>query len=755
VKPTKYSQVSVQALLRKLNPRAVYTALGIDSGHIQDSDDAYRTQCPFHPEASNYSLVTDKDTRATYCLDLSCRASRLNEGGGNILEFYAMAKNIPYDTAVEEWAERLNLSLEDRGEDDVDVDRDISYFKYVEVGRYLHEEGDEGEDKGLKPLPLVVEGEEVFGRGVIVPQSQVAELSRQYTSDLYRSQFIYELTDKEAVDTERRRNALFLLGNYFIVFEAKTSAEIVHAINQAIELVERLNKDFDIPFEAINIYYSHKVIEVEVDYTVFGITPRPDLDRIFAEMTRILVASEGSSNGEPGPTAFTQIRKDTYTYDYMTAVPGTKISLPGRDIFKIRLPYNLFKKTSYQRLHELSRRKPDLGERQMVDRMSPAGRAFFERAARAVEGEGRSDEHETIATLFYRDTETPELLTTANQLARTLLKRLFSENRLILRTPSEHFNRALGGGFHPGNLYMVAGFPGSGTTTFSMWLLTRIAEAYRIPCVFVSLQVGIEELFKRTLAMLGGIDLGEISQKRQQPSELYSDSAFHRRTFAAYEKFVEIADNITIVEGTRVASIDHLRKLASDLKHKTVEANGQSNVLVVIDSLQLLLAHMRVAREAEGGYNLDMLTSMLKTMARELDITIYATTEYYAEHNSFYAGVDPANTDLKELYQSTQFADTVSILSNQGTRLHNLIDYYRSTLAGTHQEQETGKLVKRLQGIEDEMRESEACKAMQSAFCVLDIIKNRGGMTNKILFIHNRATASFEPVEYFESLDTI
>jgi len=752
VKPTKYSQASVQTLLRKLDPRAVYTALGIDADHIQDTEDAFRTQCPFHPEASNYSLVTDKDTRSTYCLDLSCRASRLNEGGGNILEFYAMAKNIPYDTAVEEWAERLNLSLDARGEDEVDVDRDISYFKYVEVGRFLFEEGEEGEETGIKPLPIVVEGEEAFGRGLIVPQSQVADLAKQYASDLYRSQFSYELTDKEAIDAERRRNALFLLGNYFIVFEAKTSAEIVHAINQAIELVERLNKDFDIPFEAINIYYSHKVIEVEVDYTVFGITPRADLDRIFAEMTRILVASE-SSNGEPSPTTFTQIKKDTYTYDYMTAVPGTKISLPGRDIFKIRLPYNLFKKTSYQRLHELSRRKPDLGERQMVDRMSQAGRAFFERAARAVEGEGRSDEHETIATLFYRDTETPELLTTANQLAGTLLKRLFSENRLILRTPSEHLNRALGGGFHPGNLYMVAGFPGSGTTTFSMWLLTHIADSYRIPCVFVSLQVGIEELFKRTLAMLGGIELSEISQKRLRPSELYSDSTFHRRTFSAYEKFVEIADNITIIEGTRVANIDHLRKLTSDLKHKTVEANGLSNVFVVIDSLQLLLAHMRAAGEAEENYDLDMLTSMLKTLARELDITIYATSEYYSEHNSFYAGVDPANTDLKSLYQSTQFADTVSILSNQGTRLHNLVDYYRSSLADTHEEQNTEELVRRLQDIEEKLRSSEDRKTLQSVFCVLDIIKNRGGMSSKVLFIYNRATASFEPVEYAGGMD--
>jgi len=754
VKPTKYSQASIQSLLKRIDTREVFRVFGVDDEHINETEDAYRTNCPFHPDSSNFSLVIEKDTSGTYCLDLGCRASRLNEGGGNILEFYAMAKSIPYDEALEEWAERVNFTLESKGDSDIQAERDISYFKYVEIGRFVQEEDEEGKPQS-KPAHLVVEGEEAFGRGIIIPLTQLPSITKQYSSDLYRSVFTYELTDKKAIQQERTRNALFLLGNYYIAFEAQTSAEIVHAINQAIELVERLNKDFDIPFEAISIYYFHRMIEVEIDYPVFGITPRVDLARVFAEMTRILTSRDAEENEPSAAANFSQVNMDVYTYDFLTPVPGTCISASGKETYKIRLPYNLFKKTSYQRLHELSRRKPDLGERGVVDQTSKAGRRLYERAVRAVEGEGKEDTHETIATLFYRDSEAPSLLTTADQLAKTLLKRLFSENRLILRTPSEHLNRALGGGLYPGNLYMIAGFPGSGTTTFSIWLLTKIAEMHDIPCVYVSLQLGIEELFKRALAMLGDIDLAEISQKRLEPSQLYSDSKFHKQTFAAYEKFQQITQKVTMIEGTKIANIDHLRKLASELKQQTVETNGLSNVLMVIDSLQLLLAQMKAAREVDETFDLDMLTSILKSMARELDITIYATSEYYTEHNCFSSGIDPTNADLKQLHQNTQFADTVAIFTNQDTRMHNLIDFYRSTLAGTQKEERTDRIVAQLQEIEDKLRKSKDARRKRSIFSVLDIIKNRGGVTSKVVFVYHRSTASFEPVDYGEPSDVI
>ena len=100
MKPTKYSQLSVQALLRKVTAADVFTALGIGNEAIEETPDAYKSHCIFHPESVSYSLVSEKATSATYCLDLSCRLSRLNEGGDNIFAFYATAKSIDYDEAL-------------------------------------------------------------------------------------------------------------------------------------------------------------------------------------------------------------------------------------------------------------------------------------------------------------------------------------------------------------------------------------------------------------------------------------------------------------------------------------------------------------------------------------------------------------------------------------------------------------------------------------------------------------------------------
>jgi len=743
--------LSIQALLRKVTAADVYRALGVGEDGIEETPDAYKTHCLFHPESISYSLISEKVTSSTYCLDLGCRLSRLNDGGGNLFEFYALAKSISYDEALEEWAERAKGTLELKGEDEAGGERDISYFQNVEVARFVHAQG-EDEEIILKPAHLAVDGLEVTGRGIVVSVSRLPSLLAQYPTDLYRSMFLYELSDKQAIDAEYRRGQLYMLGNYFAVFEARTSAEIVHAINQAIDLVERLNRDYDIPFEAMSVYYSHKLIEVEVDYTVFGVTPRRDLDRVYGEITRMLV--ELSENGE-GVGEYTQLKREAYSYDFITSVPGSGISLKGREIYKIRLAYNLFKKTSYQRLHELSQRRPELSEKPPVEKASKQARLLFERAVRGIEGEGKIEEHEKIASLYSRGEESVDLLTTADELAKTLFKRLFSENRLILRTPSAHLNRILGGGLYPGNLYLIAGFPGSGTTTFSLWLMMHIAQEHNIPCVFVSLQTGIEELFQRALASIGHIDLSEISEKRLRPSELYSDTDFHRRTFSAFEEFQELMGNVTILEGTRIADMDHMRKLVADLKRRTLERNGTSNVFVVIDSLQLLLAQIKARAETGNSYDQETLTSRLKAMARELDVTMFVTVEYYAEHHSFSSRLEVGNQELKRLYESTQFADAVAILSPQGCHLSDLADYYQSAFSGTPQEEVAHRVIERLKQAEENLPQREDCRELSSVFTVLDVIKNRSGMTAKVVFIFHRAIADFEPVEYSEPADGV
>ncbi len=743
MKATKYSQVSVQSLLRRVNAADVFRSLGAPENSIVETKDATRTRCFLHSDGESFSLTSEKDTRATYCLDLSCRLSRLNEGGGNYLETYAIVKDISYDESIEEWAERANVNLELRSREEPELQKDIVEFKYLEVARFEVEESTEDDGYRLKPLQVVVDGREAIGRGLIIQESQLPAILERYPTNLYRSQFLYELSDPEAIRQEALRRELYLLGNYYIVFEANTSAAIVHAINQAIELVERLSADYSVPLEAISIYYSSRRIEVEVDYTVFGIVPRPKLDKVFLEMTRLLVGGEAELEKR-----FSQISLKSYSHDFLTLLAGSKVTLRGRDVYKIRLPYHLFKKTSYQRLNELSQKKPDLAEKEPVDTLSRKARELFEKAVRLVVGEGAQDENEPIATMYAPRVETPDYLTPAGTLAKSLLKRLFSETRQILTTPSDYLDKLLAGGFYPGSLYFVAGFPGTGITSFSLWLLVKIAERHKVPCLYVSLQVGIEELFKRSLASIGRISLAEISKKRMFPSELYTDTEFHRSVFGAYERFQDSTRNVTFVEGTKMSNTEQVRRSVSELKQKAMEQNGTSNVFVVIDSLQLLLAHMRAGGGAiNGGYDIQTLTGVLKSIARELDVTIYVTSEFYGEYDVSRTSKDTSNPVLMRLYEDTQFADMVAVLSSPGCSLAPLTSYFES-FKGTVREDEAKKTLSELKKIETEFRASDFCRETNACFAVLDVLKNRGGLLGKALFIHHRVYADFEPVDY-------
>jgi len=201
--------------------------------------------------------------------------------------------------------------------------------------------------------------------------------------------------------------------------------------------------------------------------------------------------------------------------------------------------------------------------------------------------------------------------------------------------------------------------------------------------------------------------------------------------------------------------MEPMRKLVEDLKRHTIETNGIGNVFVVIDSLQLLLAQMKANGEVEERYDQETLTFQLKAMARELDVTFYVTVEYYAEHHSFSSRLEESNQELRRLYQSTQFADAVAILSPQGCQLSNLIDYYQSTYAGTPREEVAKRIVKELKRIQEKFAESDDCRERNSIFSVLDLIRNRSGTISKVVFTYHRAVADFEPVEYGQPDDGV
>ena len=217
-----------------------------------------------------------------------------------------------------------------------------------------------------------------------------------------------------------------------------------------------------------------------------------------------------------------------------------------------------------QRIHPAAPRSAREGHAEV----SARARDFYLGIASALKREESGGDHDTIASIFYRIDEESSGISSAKQLAPTLLKRLFNEHRQDIHTFSPHLDRALGCGLNPGDLYVVAGFPGSGTSTYVLQMMNYIAEHQDAHCIFVSLQRGVEELFKRSLSMLADekLSVSEIDQKRQTPRALQEDKDFNRRLMGAFERYQTFSERITVLEGAVASDLTRVAQFVRDRK---------------------------------------------------------------------------------------------------------------------------------------------------------------------------------------------
>ena len=764
----KYTKESLDKLRARLDASTFLQELGVGKGDFSTTDNEIHAYCPVCNDRSKMTLVIEQDSRTAYCRNLYCEASNMNYGGEDLLTMFALIIGKEFNQAASDLSRTLNVNLEEvEGASSSEgptvksgnpvsspmSEEELGDFRFVEVGHFAPSDTDDGK---LRPAQISFAGQRAFGRGLMIRLDQLEEFMSQHRSNVFSSHFQYNTGNHEELQKQIGTNRVMLLGDYYVVFKAGSSAEIVHAINQAIDLVERFKQNYDVPYDAVTVYYTSQHISVHIDYTVFGITPCRNLHDIFRRMT---CATIGVDPDNPERSAaFSQIDLTAYRPDLITNIPGTILTIEGREIYKIRMSYSAFKKMSYQRLHEFSLRRPDLPARnRWPDQVGKAG-DFFRSFRASMERDSKSDERDVIANIFYGQTESTGTISTLKQLAPTLLRRLFDDRRQVLPTQSEHLNRTLSGGLYPGNLYVVAGIPGTGTSTFVLQLMNDAAMNSDAQCLFVGLQRGVEEVFKRSLSYIGRIPSPMIDDKRRNPSELYEDKAFNSQMFTAFEKYQTFSENITILEGSAAGSLEGIRQMVIEKKDELEEQGAShSSVLLVIDSLQLMVAMLR-ARSGKPSLNgdstslareidVDILTSHLKALARELDITIVATFEYFnrGEHNQLFRENNPA---ILELLHSTQFADTVFMISRLRNNLDELKEYYRDSYAGTPLEGKVAGIQQKLANIEQKYQQTPEFQDMQSEFSVLDIVKNRIGITEKVLFLHSKPVSSFTPIDY-------
>jgi replicative DNA helicase len=163
----------------------------------------------------------------------------------------------------------------------------------------------------------------------------------------------------------------------------------------------------------------------------------------------------------------------------------------------------------------------------------------------------------------------------------------------------KRLDETLGGYLAPG-LHVVQAAPGAGKTAFALQLAARCG----FPALYVSAEMGLLELFRRTVAretktFLGKLKSGEISGAEATKLALQT---------------AEKAPHLALMDATRsFAKSDHIQQTADSLRTRAKAAH----ILIVIDSLQDW-ARSAVDEDGKplGASEYDLINSGLAAAAR-------------------------------------------------------------------------------------------------------------------------------------------
>jgi replicative DNA helicase len=156
-------------------------------------------------------------------------------------------------------------------------------------------------------------------------------------------------------------------------------------------------------------------------------------------------------------------------------------------------------------------------------------------------------------------------------------------------------------------LFVIAGAPSAGKTTFVKQVLDQVAELNGVPCLFFSLEQSAEELRIKTLSRLSGISNRGIMKGR-----LENDSAGWEKVRQAGETYAGYGPSVYLVEADQKTTVDAMRLTAS----RAMRRAGADRCFIAVDYLQKLPAGGKFDGAKE---RIDFLTSELRRLSRDLD----------------------------------------------------------------------------------------------------------------------------------------
>lgn len=199
------------------------------------------------------------------------------------------------------------------------------------------------------------------------------------------------------------------------------------------------------------------------------------------------------------------------------------------------------------------------------------------------------------------------------------------------------------GGFHGGDVIVIAGLPSMGKTTFALSIATTMTVDNDIPALFITLEMNATRLVNRLLSSVCSLPLSRFNLN------LITDETWK----LADKRADKLYDAPLVIDDSPTHTLESLRETC----YQVVEKHHIKAVF--IDGLQYIRTDYRADRTRND--DISELMYGIKAMARELDIPFFVVSQMnrYTDRRFGIEGKRPQLTDLRESGSIEDVADKV------------------------------------------------------------------------------------------------
>ena len=325
-----------------------------------------------------------------------------------------------------------------------------------------------------------------------------------------------------------------------------------------------------------------------------------------------------------------------------------------------------------------------------------------------------------------------------------LIRELFGQPQTAIATPASWLNRSLNGGLHPGRLYVVGAPPGSGKTTWCAWCADEAAKA-KIPVLYVSFEMGKQQLWVNALSRMGGLNSGLIEAKHWMNADYAHTEWLKQQTALAIRAYdQQIAEYLTVLEAGPEVTVAHLKGTIAQIR-RIAELDKTAPVLVIVDYLQLMCCgDEKLDSGANEVLRVSRVATGLKQLARDTGAAVVAISDI--NKAAYQEALRTGTLDmgaLRDSFKIAHAADCIMLLQTGKAQRGN--DQPRDQL-DLLEERYAGDYL-RLRQIQDVRAQYPLNEKAKATYARLSILKNRGGVTAEPLFVYERAYHRFIPVD--------